>query len=346
MFARYGIPRQLVSDNGPQFTSAPFAAFLARNGVRHVRVAPYHPSSNGAAERAVQTVKNGLKAALRDGGSLSQRLQKFLLAYRAAPHAATGRSPAEMMLGRNVRTRLDLLRPDPEEKMREQQQRQWSSAGGPRPLRSFSLGDSVWARNYSGPQKWRRGTVAARTGPVSYEVDVGDALWSRHVDQMLAAEAAGAAASGREGGDRAVSWAAGGGGAVGGRFVLHRSEDGGSGTAAVLPGSAGAEAGSSGSGTAVFLGSAGADTGSSGGVARSGGAVMCSGGACPDANMTAGTFGDSVGPVGAGADRAEAIGGGAQGGREHVAVGVRRSERTSVPPKRLCLSKGHTYSEM
>ena len=121
MFARFGIPRQLVSDNGPQFTAGQFAEFTSNNGVRHIRVAPYHPSSNGAGERAVQSVKHGLKAAMRDGGSLSRRLQKFLMAYRAAPHMATGRSPAEMMLGRNVRTRLDLLRPDPAQKVREQQ---------------------------------------------------------------------------------------------------------------------------------------------------------------------------------------------------------------------------------
>ena len=101
-------------------------------------------------------------------------------------------------------------------------------------------------------------------------------------------------------------------------------------------------------GTAGMLpGSAGADDGSSGGVARRGGAVMGSGGACPDASEACpDAFGHSEGPDGAGADRAEAIGGGAEGGREHVAVGVRRSERTSVPPKRLCVSKGQTYSEM
>ncbi|XP_043191626.1 uncharacterized protein K02A2.6-like [Amphibalanus amphitrite] len=186
MFARFGIPRQLVSDNGAQFTSAPFAAFLSNNGVRHVRVAPYHPSSNGAAERAVQTAKNGLKAALRDGGSLSQRLQKFLLAYRAAPHSGTGRSPAEMMFGRNVRTRLDMLRPDPMDRFRDQQQRQREAAGGRH--RELNIGDTVWARCYSGPQKWRLGTVAARTGPVSYEIAVADALWSRHVDQLISAE--------------------------------------------------------------------------------------------------------------------------------------------------------------
>ena len=71
LFARFGIPQQLVSDNGAQFTGVQFAEFLGNNGVRHIRVAPSHPSSNGAAGRAVQTVKNGLKAALRGGGTLS-----------------------------------------------------------------------------------------------------------------------------------------------------------------------------------------------------------------------------------------------------------------------------------
>ncbi|XP_043224663.1 uncharacterized protein K02A2.6-like [Amphibalanus amphitrite] len=185
MFARFGIPRQLVSDNGAQFTAMQFAEFTRNNGVRHIRVAPYHPSSNGAAERAVQTVKGGLKAALRGGGTLSARLQKFLLAYRVAPHASTGKSPSEMMLGRSIRTRLDLLRPDPAGRVRDQQQRQEMAAGGAN--RSFLLGDEVWVRHYGGPSKWKRGTVVARTGPVSYEVKVGEALWSRHVDQMRAA---------------------------------------------------------------------------------------------------------------------------------------------------------------
>ena len=62
MFARYGILQQLVSDNGPQFVSQQFDQFLALNGVRHIRTAPYHPSSNGAAERLVQTIKRGIRA--------------------------------------------------------------------------------------------------------------------------------------------------------------------------------------------------------------------------------------------------------------------------------------------
>ena len=60
LFAKYGLPEQLVSDNGPQFTSEDFAYFMKANGIKHIRSAPYHPSSNGLAERFVQTFKRAI----------------------------------------------------------------------------------------------------------------------------------------------------------------------------------------------------------------------------------------------------------------------------------------------
>ena len=92
LFSRHGLPEQMVSDNGPQFISEEFALFAKQNGIRHICYAPYHPSSNGLAERFVQTFKRAMKASKKDGGSLSHRLAEFLLTYRTA-HATTGVSP-------------------------------------------------------------------------------------------------------------------------------------------------------------------------------------------------------------------------------------------------------------
>ena len=60
MFAHHGLPDTLGSDNGTNFTSEEFEDFLRSNGIVHIKTAPYHPASNGLAERAVQSVKKGL----------------------------------------------------------------------------------------------------------------------------------------------------------------------------------------------------------------------------------------------------------------------------------------------
>ena len=63
LFSRWGIPEQIVSDNGPQFKSEEFENFLSRNGIVHLTTAPYFPATNGQAERFVQTMKKALTAA-------------------------------------------------------------------------------------------------------------------------------------------------------------------------------------------------------------------------------------------------------------------------------------------
>ena len=107
LFSQFGIPEVLVTDNGPCFVSEEFEIFLAKNGVKHITSAPYHPATNGLAERAVQTVKRGLKKETQ--GSMKIRLAKILMAYRSTPQSTTGMSPAQLLLGRHIRTRLDLL---------------------------------------------------------------------------------------------------------------------------------------------------------------------------------------------------------------------------------------------
>ena len=80
----------VVSDNGPSFVSKEFEEFIKRNGIRHVKSAPYHPSTNGLVERAVQTFKRAMK---KQSGTLETRLSRFLFKYRTTPHTTTDYHP-------------------------------------------------------------------------------------------------------------------------------------------------------------------------------------------------------------------------------------------------------------
>ena len=110
VFSQFGLPETVVSDNSSCFVSEEFQQFLKCNGVKQINSALYHPSSNGLAERAIQIVKRGLKKTTY--GSIKSRIAKVLFAYCTAPHCTTGSSPAKLLLGRQLRTRLDLLKPN------------------------------------------------------------------------------------------------------------------------------------------------------------------------------------------------------------------------------------------
>ncbi|XP_064487305.1 uncharacterized protein K02A2.6-like [Ornithodoros turicata] len=93
VFSRFGIPRTLVTDNGTPFTSKEFAEFVRRNCITHLRSAPFHPQSNGLAERAVHTIKDALKKA--GGSDLDTTLARILFSYRRTPRSS-GKSPSEL----------------------------------------------------------------------------------------------------------------------------------------------------------------------------------------------------------------------------------------------------------
>ena len=81
IFSVFGLPKQLVSDNGPQCTSNEFAIFLCSNNIKHFRSAPFHQATNGAVERLVQTLKNSLKKGKKEGHTSEYTLSNFLLFY-------------------------------------------------------------------------------------------------------------------------------------------------------------------------------------------------------------------------------------------------------------------------
>ena len=82
LYSTHGLSEVVVSDNGTAFTSVEFQTFMKCNGIRYVRCTPYHPSSNGLAEKAVQTFKEAMK---KTKGDIDDRIARFLLQYRITP---------------------------------------------------------------------------------------------------------------------------------------------------------------------------------------------------------------------------------------------------------------------
>lgn len=181
IFARFGLCEEIVSDNGPQFTSQQFQTFCANSGIRHRLTAPYQPATNGEAERFVRSFKEGLKS-FGSEGDWKYNVQRFLLAYRVTPHSTTGRTPSELMLGRTIRSTWDLLRPTVTDSVDSAQKRQISAHGGKE--RSFQIGDFVWVRDYRGSDKWAPGEIVHVFGPRNYRVRTSIGTWKRHVEQM------------------------------------------------------------------------------------------------------------------------------------------------------------------
>ena len=150
IFSIHRLPQQIVSDNGPQFVSDQFAQFLKQNGIKHFRSSPYHPSSNGLTERFIQTLKKALKAS-KDEGTLQQRLASFLLSYRTFPHATTKEKACVLLMGRSLR---DLLKPNHEKQVVDQQAHQKSNHDKHCKHQQFSEGDLILAKNCSLGLKW------------------------------------------------------------------------------------------------------------------------------------------------------------------------------------------------
>lgn len=184
-FARFGLPKQIVSDNGPPFSSEEFRAFCSNNKIEQLFLAPYHPASNGAAENAVKLCKRVIKKAIMQNINTETALSRFLLMYRNTPHNATGESPAKVLLGRAVRTRLDCLKPDREQRVTDLQRRQREAAGGTQ--RAFDIGDLVWYRRYNvgnSQSKWEAGQVLERIGETDYTIASSVGVTHRHINQL------------------------------------------------------------------------------------------------------------------------------------------------------------------
>ena len=184
VFARYGIPEVVVSDNGPQYTSEVFRQFARDYRFVHSTSSPHFPQSNGEAERAVQTVKGLLKKAADP--------YLALLAYRATP-LAVGYTPSELLMGRKLRTTVpisrDLRRPmipdhavvtDRDKKEKERQTKNFNSHHGVRPLPVLQSGSTAYVKDRDST-----GTVLREVAPRSYLVDTPDGVVRRNRRHLI-----------------------------------------------------------------------------------------------------------------------------------------------------------------
>ena len=176
-FSRHGIPDILISDNGPQFSSHEFRQFIKHYQIDHHTSSPYHPQSNGMAEKAVQTSKRMMKKAAHDGNDP----YLALLEYRNTPWSDTLGSPAQRLMGRRTKTLIptssSLLKPETispitvqEELQKHRRQQKLFYDQHAKPLNSLSVGDSVLMTSKDGRWRPAKVTSISQTAPRSYNI--------------------------------------------------------------------------------------------------------------------------------------------------------------------------------
>ncbi|KAK3910618.1 hypothetical protein KUF71_020432 [Frankliniella fusca] len=124
VFALFGLPKIIVSDNGPPFDSNDYAEFCTKFNVQILHSPPYSPASNGQAEKAVDIAKKGMEKIILseshnhnssnanvDLSVITTRLSKFLFNYRNTPTTTTKKTPNEILLLFKPRTMLTQLVP-------------------------------------------------------------------------------------------------------------------------------------------------------------------------------------------------------------------------------------------
>ncbi|KAK7884427.1 hypothetical protein WMY93_027550 [Mugilogobius chulae] len=185
IFARHGIPAEVRSDNGPQFSSELFKTFATEWSFVHTTSSPRFPQSNGEAERAVRTVKSLLQK--------ESDPYLALMAYRATP-LSNSHSPAELLMGRKLRTTVPILpsclKPGwtditmLREKERRERKKQWrwfNNRHRAHDLTRLNPGDQVWITDMK-----EEGTVSGRADtPRSYLVQTPKGLLRRNRSHLV-----------------------------------------------------------------------------------------------------------------------------------------------------------------
>ena len=170
--------REIVSDNGTQFTGSEFKMFCKTLGIDHIATSPYHPSSNGQAEKFVDTFKRVLKKT-NGAGTDDGNIQQFLSIYRITPNPnrISGMSPAELMFARKIRSVFNRLLP--------KKKRSYQNRAKQENMKYFRLGDKVFLKSYkNGKEFWQDEVITQRVGKMLYMVKSKKLIHKRHLNQL------------------------------------------------------------------------------------------------------------------------------------------------------------------
>lgn len=100
---RHGVPQQILTDQGPNFTSRLFQDVCTLLRIRKLQTTAYHPQCNGAVERLNQTLVSMLSHYVRaDQKDWDQWIPYCMFAYNTAKHESTDETPFYLLYGRNA----------------------------------------------------------------------------------------------------------------------------------------------------------------------------------------------------------------------------------------------------
>lgn len=188
IFSRFGPPLQIVSDNGRQFIAESFQAFCNINGIELTTTSPYHPSSNGQAERFVDTFKRAMHK-LEGEGNIDEILDIFLRTYRCTPNiqCENQKSPAEMMFNRKIRTTFDLLKPrqnDTTINRNIDMESKFNFKHGAKE-KSFDIDVPIYVQIHKNNKwRWKEGIIVDKIGNVNYKVSTDERILNAHSNQL------------------------------------------------------------------------------------------------------------------------------------------------------------------
>ena len=150
-----------VSDNGPSLASKKFNTFCKLNGIKHLTIAPYHPSSDSAAEHSVQTFKTSLKKIIE--GKEVKELNTIL------QHCQTHTLPTELLFNRKLNTHSNFVKPTLTDTIASHKDNFYRFDYYSKNLCQFYPGDRVWIRDYRKVNtKWIEGQVVKKISDIMY----------------------------------------------------------------------------------------------------------------------------------------------------------------------------------